>query len=316
MPPIIIASLRPSEGRTAVAAGIGASFAAERAVRLARIRSADGADASAEDDATALAAVPGCKSVGWAVTEQEALAQAKEAAASGELLIVEAPAGPVEALALRLDARVIFVSSAADDSALSDVAQAASSLGSGMAGVILTRQPQRRLQAARSLIDGRGLRCLAVVPEDRLLAGPNVRELAEALHASRLVEGEQQEEAVEYVMLGPISADPGQPYFLQHGSKAVVNRFDKMDLHLAALAADPECLILTGGHPPSEYLIDRVTNSDGRVTVLLSPEDTVRTIALVDDLYNRTRFAGERKVARAADLMRANLDRPAIESAL
>lgn len=316
MPSIVIASLLPAEGRTTVTAALGAYLSDSRDVRLGRIRAGEGADAPAEDDAIALAATPGCTSTGSALTEQEALAQARDAGAAGATLLLEAPAGPAEELAKRLEAKVVLVSAATEDLALGDLAAAANALGDSLLGVVLTRQPQRRIGAARSALEAPGVRCLAVLAEDRLLAGPNVRELAEALHASRLVEREGQDEAVEYVMLGPISADPGQPYFLQHGSKAVVNRFDKMDLHLAALATEPDCLILTGGQSPSAYLIDRVANSEARVTVLLSPETTVRTISLVDELYGHTRFGGERKIARAAELLRAQLDRSALEAAL
>jgi BioD-like phosphotransacetylase family protein len=140
--------------------------------------------------------------------------------------------------------------------------------------------------------------------------------MAEVLHASRLVELGEEEEAVEFVMLGPISADPGQPYFLQHGHKAVVNRFDKMDLHLAALATEPDCLILTGGQSPSPYLLDRVEGSDLEITVLLSPEGTVRTVELLDELYGRTRFAGRRKLDRAVELFRQHLNLQELTEAL
>jgi BioD-like phosphotransacetylase family protein len=140
--------------------------------------------------------------------------------------------------------------------------------------------------------------------------------MEESLHASRLAEDGEADEAVEFVMLGPISADPGQPYFLQHGSKAVVNRFDKMDLHLAALATEPDCLILTGGQRPSPYLLDRVAGSDPGVTVLLSPEGTVRTMELLDDLYGRTRFSGQRKLTRAIELFQRHVNLQALSSAL
>ena len=314
---ILIASLQPAEGRTTVAAGLVACLAEQgRAVRVARIRAAEGADAPAEDDARALAAVPGNVSPGRAITEQEALAQAQEAGSAGGLLIIETQPGAPNHLAARLGARVILVSSAPDDLALGEAATAASGLGQSLLGVVLTRQSERRLAAARSLLERRNVRCLGALPEDRLLAGPSVRELAEALHASRLVQGEWEDEAVEYVMLGPVSADPGQPYFLQHGSKAVVNRFDKMDLHLAALATEPDCLVLTGGRPPSPYLLDRVAGSEPGLTVLLSPEDTVRTVELVDELYGRTRFSGQRKIARAIELFRSQFNRSEFEAAL
>ena len=74
------------------------------------------------------------------------------------------------------------------------------------------------------------------------------------------------------------------------------------------LATAPDCLILTGGQQPSPYLLDRLGGGDTNVTVLLSPEDTVRTVELVDELYGRTRFSGRRKVARASELVQQHVD--------
>ncbi len=307
MSTIVIASLEAGEGRTTAGAGIGASLAGRgRSVRLLRVRSAESADPPAEDDARSLAGVPGCAAARNALSEQEALGDV--AGAGDAVCIVEAPAGDPAALAARLSARVALVTSRCDEQRLSDLAAQAWSLGEALAGVVVTRHPERASAAAREALATGGLTCLGIVPEDRLLAGPSVRELAEALRASRLVQDSDEDEAVEFVMLGPISADPGQPYFLQHGSKAVLNRFDKMDLHLAALATEPACLILTGGQRPSPYLLDRVAGGDSGVTVLLAPESTVRAMEVVDELYTRTRFAGGRKIARAGELYRERLD--------
>ena len=319
MSTLLIASLQPGEGRTTTAAALGARLAAEgRHVRLLRVRSPEGADAAAEDDARTLAAVPGCASPRAALSEQEAQAEANSANAAGDVCIIECiietppggetPAGIPHELAVRLAARVVLVSTGVDELRRGDLSAAAQTLGDTLLGVVATRQPERRLDAAEAELRERGLACLAALPEDRLLAGPNVREMAETLRASRLVEEGEEQEALEYIMLGPISADPGQPYFLQHGRKAVINRFDKMDLHLAALATEPDCLILTGGQAPSPYLLDRLAGSGLDITVLLSPEGTVRTVELLDDLYGRTRFAGRRKLDRAVELFRERLD--------
>ena len=317
MSAILIASLEPGAGRTAVAAGLGAALAdAGRSVRLLRVRSAAGADAGAADDARALAGVPGCAAQPAAVSEQEALAQARDAEAAGAVCVIEATAGLPGELAAQLSTQVVLVRARTDDSVLGDLESASDPLGDALIGLIVTRQPERRMEAVQATIEQRGLTCLGVLPEDRLLAGPTIREMEESLHASRLVEDSETDEAVEFVMLGPISADPGQPYFLQHGSKAVVNRFDKMDLHLAALATEPDCLILTGGQQPSPYLLDRVAGSDPGVTVLLSPEGTVRTMELLDELYGRTRFSGQRKLTRAIELFQRHVNLQALLSAL
>ena len=300
MSTIVIGSLLPRAGRTTATAALGARLAADGlSVRLARLRSSDGADAPAEDDAQVFATVAGCSSSGRALTEQEALT---EAADGGSTLLIEAPAGEPKELIQKLSARVVLVTVDVADPALADLASAASALGDALIGVIAVRQQERALEPVAARLSERGLNCLAVIPEDRLLAGPSPRELAEVLHASSLVEGENSDEAVEFVMLGPLSADPGQPYFLQHGTKAVVDRFDKMDLHLAALATEPDCLILTGGQQPSPYLLDRVEGADPSPTVLLAPDSTVQTIQVVDELYGKTRFAGRRKLVRAIEL--------------
>jgi BioD-like phosphotransacetylase family protein len=252
--------------------------------------------------------VPGCTAAASAVSAQDAQVQAREAEASGAVCLVEVPAGDAKELAGALSARVVLVSAQADDLRLSDLASAAGALGDALLGIVVVRQKERALTKVRDALAERGLACLAVVPEDRLLAGPTIRELAETLRASRLFDEAPEDEAVEFVMLGPISSDPGQPYFLQHGHKAVVNRFDKMDLHLAALATEPDCLILTGGQQPSPYFFDRVGGSGLEITVLLAPEGTVRTVEQVDELYDRTRFSGQRKLERAIELFRQHTD--------
>lgn len=313
MSTLLIASLAPGEGRTTVVAGLGASLAQDdRSVLLLRVRSSSDPDAAAEDDARALAAVPGCTAGRAAVSEQDALAQAADA----DVCIIEAPAGAPGELASRLSAKVILVSQAADDQRLGDLKTTASSLGDALVGVIITRQPVRRLASVRTALEERGLSSLGVLPEDRLLAGPTVRELAEALHASPLFENGEQDEALEHVMIGPISSDPGQPYFLQHGSKAVIHRSDKMDLHLAALATEPECLILTGVQQPSPYLIDRLTGGDLEITVLQVPATTPNAVEALDELYTSTRFTGRRKLERAIELCREHVDMARLLAAL
>ena len=301
MPAIVIASLASGEGRTTAVAAFGARAAADRtSVRLARVRAAGGADPAAEDDARALSRVPGCQANTNAVSEQDALELARGAAE--DVVLIEAPPGDASSLAAALDARVVLVTARADGLAAGEVAPVAGALGDRLLGVVALRQPERIVDAVRASLEGRGLRVLGVVPEDPLLAGPTVRELAEALHASRLAGDGDDDEAVEHVMLGPISADPGQPYFLQHGSKAVINRSDKMDLHLAALATEPDCLILTSGRPPSPYLLDRVAGSGGETAVLLAPETTVQAMQNIDELFARTRFSGTHKIERATEL--------------
>jgi len=72
-------------------------------------------------------------------------------------------------------------------------------------------------------------------------------------------------------------------------------------MHLAALGADPACLILTGGRRPSDYLFDAAAAKG--VPVLLSRTDTENTVIALERVFENTRFQGERKLDRISELL-------------
>ena len=142
---------------------------------------------------------------------------------------------------------------------------------------------------------------LFAIAEDRTLAGFSVSEAQETLRAETLVEGDGLDPTCDHLVIAPIGSDSGQPYLERFDSKAVVVRFDKTDQHLAALATDPACLILTGGRRPSEYLYDAAAARG--VPVMLSRTDTENTVIALEGIFDRTRFHGERKLERMSELL-------------
>jgi len=313
---LIIASVASPAGKTALTAALGHLLAeAGRPVRLLRLRPEGGEDARSEDDARALAAVPGCTSPGRALLLRDVRAHAREAAAAGGVAIVEVPTLQ-EGLPKKLSAKVLLCSIGSPEKQMADLTKLAASLGEALLGVVATAVPRAGLERAASVLAEAGLACLAVLPEERLLAAPSIAEMASALGASFLVRDAGQDEAVEHLMIGPIAADPGMPHFGQHGRKAVITRFDKTDLLLAALATELDCLVLTGGQRPSPYVLDRVESLGQEVSVLLAPHETVTTVGLLDELYAHTRFAGQRKLERMVELLRERLDLEALAAKL
>ncbi|HCV00615.1 MAG TPA: hypothetical protein DGL25_05375 [Dehalococcoidia bacterium] len=142
---------------------------------------------------------------------------------------------------------------------------------------------------------------LFVIEEDRTLAGFSVSEAKAILQAETLVEGDGLDLTCDHLVIAPIGSDAGQPYLSRFESKAVVVRFDKTDQHLAALATEPACLILTGGRRPSDYLFD-AASADG-VPVLLSRTDTENTVIALEGIFDDTRFHGERKLERMSEIL-------------
>ncbi len=149
------------------------------------------------------------------------------------------------------------------------------------------------------------------VQDDRALSGFSVSDARRLLNAESLVEADGNRTCQDLVV-APFSADAGQPYLRRFARPAVICRFDRTDMHLAALRSDPGCLILTGGQRPSDYLFD-AAQSQG-IPVLLSAADTENTVIALEDAFEGTRFQGEWKLERMSDLL-AGTELPALISA-
>jgi len=291
-----IVSAQPGAGKTtfAVAIGLGLSHAGQR---LTLIRLGD-SEAARQDAATfaayAFASSPGrplppaelTRNDGVTIVEADANAEPLAAAA---VLIVRG--GPT-----------------AEDATLGRA------LGARLLGTFATAVPPPRIEAVgRDLTNG-GLRPLAVLGEDRILAAPSVGEIRDALGAEVLYAGENELETATDVIIAPVYADPARPHFRRFAAKAVLAPFNKTDLHLAAIESQATCLVITGGGEPSPYVIDRAQGE--ATTVLLAKGETPETVAALADVWLRSRFRGELKAETALSHLEGRIDFASLASRL
>jgi len=280
VPVIVVTSSQPGEGKTGIAAVIARHYAYQgRAVRIVRVA---GDGRAAEDAAwfASLAFAPG--------TPAAPVDAATVSDPGGEQMVV-AEADPAAASAIKGAFVVLVARGAAPTAAPAGVAPAA---------VVVTGVAQANLGTVVAQASGAPV---IVVPEDRTLAGFSVAEARAMLNAEVLVEGDGPGNTCDHLVIAPISSDAGQPHFRRFGTKAVVVRFDRTDMHLAAMQAEPECLILTGGRRPSDYLFD-AAGAKG-ISVLLSRTDTENTVIALEGIFDQTRFQGDRKLDRMAALL-------------
>jgi BioD-like phosphotransacetylase family protein len=80
----------------------------------------------------------------------------------------------------------------------------------------------------------------------------------------------------------------------------------KTDLILAAIEAETECVVITGGHQPSHYVIDRAQHEP--VTLLLAQHQTPAAVAALGEVWTSSAFSGQAKVEAALTLLDARLD--------
>jgi BioD-like phosphotransacetylase family protein len=292
VPVIYVTSTEAGSGKTGVAAAIARHYAYLGVpTKLARV----GGDGNAAKDAVyfgSLHYVPGS-----AIAPVEASTVADPG--SRDVLVVEGPVDSAPA-----GARVVLVGR----ETLPDVPS-----GMSPATIVVIAAST---EALGKLPSTQGEAPVVALPADRTLAGFSVDDARGLLNAETLVEGDQVDTTCDNLVIAPIGSDAGQPYFRRFNRQAIVVRYDKTDMHLAALRAQPVCLILTGGRRPSEYSFDAARAAG--VPMFLSRADTENTVIALEGIFDQTRFHGEAKLERMAELLEgANVyDALAIEVAV
>jgi BioD-like phosphotransacetylase family protein len=285
-----VVSTQPFAGKTTVVIAIAQGLA-QAGGRISLIRAGSGPAAAA--DAATFADVLFAGTPGQAVD----FAQVPTPAA-GETVIVELDAG---APLLAMSAIIAVRGTPGEaDGALAE------ELGERLIGTVAIAVAPNAIEAVARELTNRGLRPLALIPEDRLLAAPSVGELRDALGARVLFAGENENETVEDILIGPVYADPARPHFRRFASKAILAPFNKTDLHIAAIETEAACLVITGGRDPSPYVVDRAQH--GNTTVLLAPQETPQTVTSLSEVWFNSRFRGERKAAIAVGHLEGRVD--------
>lgn len=187
-------------------------------------------------------------------------------------------------------------------------------LGERLAGFVLNGLPrylgtETRTKLLPSL-EAEGLRCFGVIPEDRLLLGVSVRQLAEHLNGRFIVCEEKADALVTNFLVGGWTLDEGRLYFGLKGDKAAIIRGDRPDMQMAALATSTACLVCTRGIEPIEYV--KYEAEQEEVSVLVVETDTLATMNALDTLMDRARFDHPRKLSRFAELLDQHVDLQAL----
>lgn len=277
MPVIYVTSNEPGAGKTGVAAAIARHYAYLGVpTTLARVAEDGNASKDADFFAT-LHYVPGSAN---APVEASSVSDP----GSRDVLVVEGPTANVPA-----GARVVLVGRETLPTVPDGVEPAA---------IVVTAVSN---EDAAKLPATQGEAPVIALAADRTLAGFAVDDVRELLHAETLVEGDVIDATCDNLVIAPIGSDAGQPYFRRFERQAIVVRYDKTDMHLAALRAQPVCLVLTGGRRPSEYSFDAARAAG--VPMFLSRADTENTVIALEGIFDETRFHGEAKLERMAELL-------------
>jgi BioD-like phosphotransacetylase family protein len=220
--------------------------------------------------------------------------------------LAEASYGVAEAV----DATVVMVVAHRNNLPWEKLASAGKRFGQRFLGLVISRVPQKKVEAVRgeagSRLGKESIRVLGILPEDRSLMGISVAEIAEALQAKTLCCQKGVTEVVENLMIGAMTPDSGADYFSRKDNKAAIVRGKRPDMQLAALATSTKCLILTGGVEPPGQVLSWAEEKE--VPVLLTEKDTLSTVAKVEQAFVRTRFRQKGKLEKLDKVLEQGFD--------
>ncbi|MCR4407723.1 MAG: phosphotransacetylase family protein [Anaerolineae bacterium] len=243
-----------------------------------------------------------------------------EVSANKDVVLLEGTTGLVEGaiiglsateVAHLLNARVLLVVRYKDDlSLVEDPLVVRRTLGDALIGVVFNVVPPGKMslinEKIRPYLNERGIKVLAVLPQERVLFSVSVNDLAEHLHGQILNNPEQGEELVENLMVGAMAVDSAIEYFRRKDNKAVITGGDRADIQLAALQTSTRCIILTGNLRPSPLILSQA--EDLGVPLILVKPDTLTVVEEIERIFGRSRFHQERKIVKFEQLLEKHFD--------
>jgi BioD-like phosphotransacetylase family protein len=327
---LYVTSLQAGAGKTAVCAGLAKHLqGAGKKVGYFKPLVAAMRGEAADSDAGFIREVLGLKEAAadlCPVIAREGLAdKIKKAydkvAGDKDVVIVEGvwrkrpgakPVEPAAEVAGALGARVIAIEPYSEGMTGAKLAAKYRDFGESLLGVVVNKVPLRRLEMLSEKLSG--VAVLGVLPEDRVLFGPTVGELAEQVGGEILNHAEKSDEVVENLMLGGMIIDPGPDYFGRRANKAAILRSDRPDMQLAALETSSRCLVLSGGVEPT-YRVRTHAEKRG-IPLILTKNDTSSIVNTIELTLGQPRFNQEKKLPRLLEIMEEHFDFGAVEQAL
>jgi BioD-like phosphotransacetylase family protein len=217
-----------------------------------------------------------------------------------------------------MNARELVVIKYTSDLVVDDVLGAKALFGDSMIGTVINAVPRQRMRFVQEMVkpylEERDVKVFAILPQERLLMSISVGQLADCLRGEIVCAPEASEELVEYLMVGAMNVDSALTYFRRKPNKAVITGGDRADIQLAALETSTKCLILTGNLYPSPLILGRA--EEVGVPVILTKQDTLTTVEIIEQFFGKTRLHQEKKVQRFQEMLNERFDFDALYAEL
>ena len=217
-------------------------------------------------------------------------------------------------LATLLDAQVLGIIGSNPGTSVQDGLSLKEVFGDRLMGVVpnqVTRYKEHQVRTQLlPTMESQGLRVLGILPEDRRLLAPTVRQVVDHLGGQFLLGDEKSQALVEHFLIGGLVLEWGVNYFDHFDNNAVIVRGNRPDIQMAALGTPTACLILTGGFEPIQYVHHEAQEEE--VPLVVVQQDTRQTAADLEALATKITFHHTAKVERFQELLTKGVDQEAL----
>jgi len=222
-------------------------------------------------------------------------------------------------LAKDVKAKVLVVEGYAPEMGELKLAEAYKEFGANLIGVVLNKVPESQMERVEKQVSAKfsiaDIPVLGEIPEDRALLTITIGELAGAIGGTILNNAEKSKDLIENVMLGAMYVDSGLEYFGRKVGKAVIVKYDRPDMQLAALETPTKCLVISGnGSQLNRSVSDHAASK--KIPIVLSKSDVNTIVSKLEETINSARFNQESKFRKLAEILEANLDFKTLYQAL
>lgn len=219
----------------------------------------------------------------------------------------------VPRLAGILGADILLVERFSGDLVVDDVLQAQDCCikwGTQLLGIILNRIPPEKMErverVVKPFIEKCSIRVLGLIPEDKNLSAPTVREICDFIGGRVLAGRDGLDRVIESVLVGAMTPDSAAKYFRKVANEIVITGGDRTDIILTALETDVSAIILTGNLYPSVKIFPKADQL--KVPLILVPYDTYTTLQYVQKIIGRIKPGDPRRVGAAINLVKKHVD--------
>ena len=232
---------------------------------------------------------------------------AKKTATQNNTLVIEITSSLndeiIQTIINELDAKVLIVSAHTSNMPNLSLRKLTNHFSDKIIGIIINKQLRyRKAELEENVLpqlSQHGVTCLGIIPEDKSLMAISLLDLTKYLQAKLVTDCEPEDKLIDYFLIGGMGLDPGISYFATRNRKAAIIRGDRPDLQMASLETDPECLILTNGIEPIEYVKYEAEEKD--IPVYVVEKSTQEIMAVLNEIQSTVNFNHSEKIGVFAD---------------